>query len=131
MSSRARGKGGLTPSEGVRPQFCKARCSLYFTLAFLALVHLTRAFEAPTIPLNWTTLSTCAVDNAARVLAGDITTITEENTPAACITACAASGFGYAGVNFGDECHCAIGLKASLDEGPAAARSGVQYGLCR
>ena len=29
MSSRARGKGGLTPSEGVRPQFCKARCSLY------------------------------------------------------------------------------------------------------
>ena len=27
--SCARGKGGLTPSEGVRPQFCKARCSLY------------------------------------------------------------------------------------------------------
>ena len=28
--SCARGKGGLTPSEGVRPQFCKARCSLYW-----------------------------------------------------------------------------------------------------
>ena len=93
---------------------------LTFTFAFLALVHLTRAFEVPTIPLNWTTLSTCAVDNAARVLADDITTVTEENTPAACITSCAASGFGYAGVEFGDECHCATGLKAPLDEGAAA-----------
>ncbi|TBU22765.1 hypothetical protein BD311DRAFT_811247 [Dichomitus squalens] len=83
-------------------------------------MHAARAFEAPAIPLNWTTLSTCAVDNPARILAGDVTTVTEDNSPAACITSCAAGGFGYAGVEFGDECHCATGLKAPLDEGTAA-----------
>ena len=29
---------------------------------------------------------------------------------------------GYAGVEFGDECHCGTGLKAALDEGPAVVR---------
>ena len=39
--SCARGKGGLTPSEGVRPQFCKARCSLYgFQGKVLFRVHM-------------------------------------------------------------------------------------------
>ena len=40
--SCARGKGGLTPSEGVRPQFCKARCSLY-TVCFLLFCSITIA----------------------------------------------------------------------------------------
>ena len=94
------------------------------TILFVALTfaHTARtAFVPPSIPLNWTTLSPCAVDNPARILADDVTTVVpDDNTPASCITSCAALGFGYAGVEFGDECHCGTGLKAPLDDGPAA-----------
>ncbi|KAI1784063.1 hypothetical protein LXA43DRAFT_1125558 [Ganoderma leucocontextum] len=89
-------------------------------LVALTLVRTTHTFVPPSIPLNWTTLSPCAVDNPERILAGDVTTVVDDNTPASCITSCAALGFGYAGVEFGDECHCGTGLKAALDNGPAA-----------
>ena len=94
--------------------------TLTAVLVALALVHTTRAFAPPSIPLNWTTLSPCAVDNPARILADDVTTVVDDNTPGSCITSCAGLGFGYAGVEFGDECHCGTGLKAALDDGPAA-----------
>nr|VWO94152.1 Uncharacterized protein [Ganoderma boninense] len=89
-------------------------------LVALALAHATRAFAPPSIPLNWTTLSPCAVDNPARIIADDVTTIVADNTPASCITSCAVLGFGYAGVEFGDECHCGTGLKAPLNDSAAA-----------
>ncbi|KAM5542546.1 hypothetical protein V8D89_004005 [Ganoderma adspersum] len=94
--------------------------TLAIVLVALALAHTARAFAPPSIPLNWTTLSPCAVDNPARILADDVTTVVDDNTPGSCITSCAALGFGYAGVEFGDECHCGTGLKAALDDGPAA-----------
>ena len=46
--SCARGKGGLTPSEGVRPQFCKARCSLYEDAQLQAGSSLPRIIHAST-----------------------------------------------------------------------------------
>ncbi|KAI0832925.1 hypothetical protein BC628DRAFT_1309755 [Trametes gibbosa] len=87
-----------------------------FLLLFLA--QATRAFVPASIPLNWTTLSACAVDNPARILADDVTTQVANNTPAACITSCAAQGFGYAGVEFADECHCGTGLFSALVSAP-------------
>ena len=80
-------------------------------LVLLYLARLTHAFATPAIPLNWISLSLCAVDNPARILANDITTQFANNTPAACVASCAAQGFGYAGVEFGNECHCGSGIQ--------------------
>ncbi|KAJ3010614.1 hypothetical protein NUW54_g2427 [Trametes sanguinea] len=79
-------------------------------LLLLSLAHSARAFRTQPIPLNWTTVSACAIDNPARIIAGDVTTQAAANTPAACVASCAAQGFGYAGVEFGNECHCGNGL---------------------
>lgn len=84
----------------------------------LALAHSARSFRPETIPLNWTTLAACAVDNPARILAGDVTTQVANNTAASCVTSCAAQGFGYAGVEFADECHCATGVVGPLEIAP-------------
>ncbi|KAI0774627.1 hypothetical protein BD413DRAFT_472400 [Trametes elegans] len=90
------------------------------TLVPLSTAHSARAFHTPSIPLNWTTISPCAVDNPARILAADVTTQTANNTPAACVAACAARGFGYAGVEFANECHCGTGLVGALQPAPAS-----------
>ncbi|KAI0737847.1 hypothetical protein C8Q80DRAFT_1276257 [Daedaleopsis nitida] len=87
----------------------------------LILAPLARAFQAPTIPLNWTTIAACAVDNPSRILANDITTQVANNTPAACVASCAAQGFGYAGVEFGNECHCGSGLADVVQPAPDGA----------
>ncbi|EIW61145.1 uncharacterized protein TRAVEDRAFT_43972 [Trametes versicolor FP-101664 SS1] len=84
----------------------------------LALAHSARSFRPETIPLNWTTLAACAVDNPARILAGDVTTQVANNTAASCVMSCAAQGFGYAGVEFADECHCATGVVGPLEIAP-------------
>ena len=84
----------------------------------LGFARPAHGFVAPTIPLNWTTLAACAVDDAARVIAGDMTSVSATNTPGACVSACAAAGFGYAGVEFGDECHCGTGLDEALVQAP-------------
>ena len=91
---------------------------LLFAFTLLLLTRLSHGFAAPLIPLNWATLAACAVDDAQRVLAQDVTTQTDTNTPAACVTTCAAAGFGYAGVEFGDECHCGTGLQETLVQAP-------------
>ena len=96
-----------------------ARLALTYALALvtmLSLARLARAFAAAPIPLSWTTLASCAVDNPERIIAGDITTQSANNTPAACIESCAAQGFGYAGVEFGNECHCGTGLAAAPEQ---------------
>lgn len=93
--------------------------SILALLSILLFARLAHAFETPTVPLNWTTLSLCAVDNPARIIAGDITTQAVNNTPAACIVSCAAQGFGYAGVEFGNECHCGTGLADVIEAAPA------------
>ncbi|KAI0364606.1 WSC-domain-containing protein [Pilatotrama ljubarskyi] len=89
------------------------------SLLLLVVAHGVRSFRPETIPLNWTMLSACAVDNPARILAGDVTTQVANNTPALCVTSCAAQGFGYAGVEFANECHCGTGLLDALQSAPA------------
>ena len=90
-------------------------------LALPLLLERVQAFATPEIPLGWATIAACAVDDAARVIASDVTTQSDTNTPAACVQSCAAAGFGYAGVEFGDECHCGTGLDENLvDAGPDA-----------
>ncbi|KAM5534216.1 hypothetical protein V8D89_012123 [Ganoderma adspersum] len=95
--------------------------ALAILLVALALAHTTRAFAPLSISLNWTTLSPSAVDNPAWILTVDVTTVIDDNTPGSYITSCATLGFGYASVEFGDECHCGRGLKAALDDSSAAA----------
>ncbi|KAH9939393.1 uncharacterized protein BXZ73DRAFT_89050 [Epithele typhae] len=87
-------------------------------ISLLVLGRVTLAFEKPFIPLNWTTLAACAVDDATRILAGDVTTVSPTNTPAECVSSCAAAGFGYAGVEFGNECHCGTGFDEALVAAP-------------
>ncbi|KAI8989921.1 hypothetical protein BD414DRAFT_414164 [Trametes punicea] len=89
-------------------------------LSLLFLAQSACSFQTEAIPLNWTTLSACAVDNPARIIAGDITTQVANNTPASCVLSCASQGFGYAGVEFGNECHCGTGLVAVLQNAPVA-----------
>ncbi|KAI0721948.1 hypothetical protein C8T65DRAFT_692089 [Cerioporus squamosus] len=89
-------------------------------LVILFLARFAHSFATPFIPLNWTTLSACAVDNADRIIADDVTTQTTDNTPASCIESCAALGFGYAGVEFGNECHCGTGLDDAVESAPGS-----------
>ncbi|TFK85884.1 WSC-domain-containing protein [Polyporus arcularius HHB13444] len=99
-----------------------ARLALASTpLTFIVILSLARfahTFATPFVPLNWTTLSSCAVDNADRIIADDITTQTADNTPASCVESCAGLGFGYAGVEFGNECHCGTGIDDALESAP-------------
>jgi hypothetical protein len=54
------------------------------------------------------------IDGSPRLLSGSYTSLKTTNTPAACIAACAAGGFSYAGTQNGD--------RASILAPPAAAR---------
>ena len=92
--------------------------ALVALVTMLSLARFAYAFAAAPIPLSWTTLASCAVDNPERIIAGDITTQSANNTPAACIESCAAQGFGYAGVEFGNECDCGTGLNDALQDAP-------------
>lgn len=67
--------------------------------------------QAPTetLPKGWVPVTPCAVDTAERDINGDLVTTLSNNTPVTCIEYCAAAGFDYAGVEYGDECHCGTG----------------------
>ena len=85
----------------------------------LALAHLGIAFNAPSIPLSWTTVSACAVDVPSRVIANDVTTqYFNDNTPTTCVARCDLENYVYAGVEYGNECHCGTGLVGTLTDAP-------------
>ena len=98
---------------------CLALTHVLALVTMLSLARFAYAFAAAPIPLSWTTLASCAVDNPERIIAGDITTQVANNTAAQCVASCATQGFGYAGVEFGNECHCGTGLVAPLEDAPA------------
>lgn len=52
----------------------------------------------------------CVVDNAQRILAGDYNMASSTNTPFNCVERCSLLQYPYAGVEYGDECHCGTGL---------------------
>ncbi|CCM05267.1 uncharacterized protein FIBRA_07478 [Fibroporia radiculosa] len=87
-------------------------------LIFAAIGQLVSCFDPPTIPLNWTTQYACAVDVPSRVISGDVTTQSTNNTPASCIESCDAADYIYAGVEYGDECHCGTGLVGTPTTAP-------------
>ncbi|GJE88412.1 WSC-domain-containing protein [Phanerochaete sordida] len=62
-----------------------------------------------TLPDGWALVRYCAVDEANRVIIDDQVTILPNNTPATCVEYCDAAEFDYAGVEYGDECHCGTG----------------------
>ncbi|KAJ3069113.1 hypothetical protein HDU98_007813 [Podochytrium sp. JEL0797] len=65
----------------------------------------------PTIP-NWT-FQNCYLDNAnTRTLASQVWNVSPF-TISACVAKCAASGFTYAGAEFGSQCFCGSGLNSS------------------
>ena len=56
----------------------------------------------------------CAVDTPTRVLADDVTTQNANPWVPACINQCAAEGYHYAGVEYGDECYCGTGYAGGV-----------------
>jgi len=103
-------------------------------------------------------LLTGVIDGSPRLLSGSYTSLKTTNTPAACIAACAAGGFSYAGTQNGDrasilapsaaareahllterfvspparaECYCGSTLNASGKIGTTAADSYCQAAAC-
>ncbi|KAJ7293964.1 hypothetical protein C8J57DRAFT_1270464 [Mycena rebaudengoi] len=55
---------------------------------------------------GWTLSKACVVDTSSRILQGYAVT-SSSNTPSACQSTCASKGFSMAGVENGNECHCA------------------------
>lgn len=70
--------------------------------------HRGRA-TSETLPDGWALVRYCAVDEANRVIIDDHAAILSDNTPVTCVNYCIQSGFDYAGVEYGDECHCGTG----------------------
>ena len=70
----------------------------------------TPSFIPAPIPDGWTQASSCAQDDGSRVLYNDVITNLSNNTPANCIAHCSASGYAFAGVEYGTECHCGTGF---------------------
>ncbi|GJE88404.1 WSC-domain-containing protein [Phanerochaete sordida] len=63
----------------------------------------------PVLAPGWTVAVPCAVDSAARVLAGVTVMYLPGNTPDLCTAQCGARNYAYAGVEYGDECYCGTG----------------------
>lgn len=61
------------------------------------------------IPTDWQATHACAQDTAGRILRNDNIATLTDNTPADCIARCTSLSYCYAGVEFGDECHCGTG----------------------
>lgn len=61
---------------------------------------------AASLPSGWQVTMACAVDVPSRVLSSYLI-ILSLNTPSACISTCAAKGYSYSGVQYGNECYCA------------------------
>ncbi|GJE88432.1 WSC-domain-containing protein [Phanerochaete sordida] len=72
--------------------------------------------RASTLPPGWSLASPCSQDDGSRILYNDVITDMSDNTPAACTASCGQKGYGYAGVEYGVECHCGTGfLPGALD----------------
>lgn len=74
------------------------------------------------LPEGWSVAMACAVDTADRVLEGDVVQNLANNTPATCTEHCATSGYSFAGVEYGQECHCGTGYAGGVapEEAPAS-----------
>ena len=67
----------------------------------------------------WIPVYSCAVDIPSRVLTNVSTTVSPTNTPIECTDRCRAQGYGFAGVENGDECHCGSDLvRSALNSAP-------------
>ncbi|GJE88405.1 WSC domain-containing protein [Phanerochaete sordida] len=66
-------------------------------------------YYPPVLAPGWSVAEPCAVDNAARVLAGITVMYLPGNTPYDCTAQCGAHNYAYAGVEYGDECYCGTG----------------------
>ncbi|KAL7421978.1 hypothetical protein Q5752_003750 [Cryptotrichosporon argae] len=62
-------------------------------------------WAAPQIPGNWNKVGCIAEGSGGRALTADSTT-SGDMSPDYCISFCAAAGYTYAGVEYGDECYC-------------------------
>ncbi|KAJ3555814.1 hypothetical protein NM688_g2369 [Phlebia brevispora] len=67
------------------------------------------------LPAGWMTAIPCAVDTSSRVLANDVITILSNNTAAVCATHCQSTGYTFAGVEYGTECHCGTGYAGDVE----------------
>ncbi|KAI0338955.1 WSC-domain-containing protein [Trametopsis cervina] len=108
--------------QGVSSVGCSTRCSgngSYTCGGAWVIQVYTGPSPAETYPAGWSVAEACAVDNASRVIANDVTMILDNNTPGACMEFCQAAGYTIAGVEYGDECHCGTGYTGEVT--PAAA----------
>ncbi|PSR72578.1 hypothetical protein PHLCEN_2v11571 [Hermanssonia centrifuga] len=62
------------------------------------------------LPDGWSLAIPCAIDNADRVIEVGSVSYLATTTPASCTAQCAAQGFTFAGVEYGDECYCGTGF---------------------
>lgn len=69
------------------------------------------ATSSTELPQGWSLNVACAVDNPNRVLKVTSVTYLPTTTPASCTAQCAAAGFSFAGIEYGDECYCASGFQ--------------------
>ena len=65
------------------------------------------------LPTGWSVRVPCAVDNSNRVIQVSTVTYLPTNTPASCTAQCAAQGFSFAGIEYGDECYCGTGFQGN------------------
>lgn len=80
----------------------------------------SRPSPVETYEAGWSRAYACAVDDASRIIvANTVVTQLTNNTPANCISHCNASGHTVAGVEYGNECICGGGLRASVQAAPA------------
>ena len=106
---------------------CASRCALGSDLDTCGGVDRAQVYTldppvAPALPAGWAVARFCAVDVPSRVLVGAAVAQLAGNTPAVCAAHCAAAGYAYAGVEYGNECQCGTGYV-----GGALPPSAEQY----
>ncbi|KAJ3558447.1 hypothetical protein NM688_g924 [Phlebia brevispora] len=69
-----------------------------------------------TFPPEWDIEMACAIDVPTRIITDDTTFVFANNTPTACMEYCDNQGYTFAGVEYGDECHCGTGVVAEAQE---------------
>ncbi|KZW01160.1 WSC-domain-containing protein [Exidia glandulosa HHB12029] len=107
------------PCAGDATQACGAgrRVQLFFSTST------SQWDDAPLAP-GWSVAVQCAVDSTVlRTLCNDqLNSIDDINTPEVCTAFCAANGYSFAGVEYGQECHCGtgytLGALAQIVEAP-------------
>ena len=66
------------------------------------------------LPLGWSVRVPCAIDNPNRILKVSSVTYLPTTTPSSCTAQCAAQGFSFAGIEYGDECYCGSGFQDNV-----------------